>query len=1360
MHKFIVTKIGLLNFWLYDEEEYDFYGGNLILRGSNGSGKSVTMQSFIPLILDGNKAPDRLDPFGSKDRKIEDYIIGDSESLQKEEATSYLYMETFNQKENRYITIGLGFRGRKGKSVDSWGFALKDGKRINKDFFLYKDALNKVPLSKGELKSRLGESNEFTDITKDYKAMVNRLLFGFSNLDVYDEFIKLLLQLRSNKLSKDYKPTNLINVLNTVLQPLSEEDLRPLSEAIEEMNKTKERLEKLEKNSKILKEFLKSYNNYNQVMLTIKARNYKQSSDSYKKIKSEHNSLTEELSNLKSTLETQKQLYNETIQKIEIAKETKRQLDNTDLKNKIESLATLKENINNLNQKIEILNSKIDKSNEERITLNKKISDTESEEYKLRKELEEIAFDLKDLATETYFDEMIFFIDDLLNSLTENISFASIQMSLKSYQETINSILELLELENRIIMETESSQVELNKLVKQYEFLEKDLSNLEKSFNDNISKWEEDFANLKNIELVLSNQTKAEIYKIVNNTTIDNYQSDFKRVSKLYLDYGTYLKSNLISENLKLEHKQLTYQNDKNELQKQLEELKKQEDIELNNTDINIDAILNESNIKHISLYKCLEFKDNISEEAKNKIESNLLNLNILGAKIIGNEDLNKVKNLNTKILYLKESTYKKNNLLKYFNINLPNDSQIKKEQIEKILQSFSIDNDDLVSINEMGARIDILNTLPDSNYTQSFIGYFKRIELKNKKIKELEDKIESINKQITNLNNIISQNENKIALLEEEITKLPNIDGLNEIADTVKEKKLSLIWNDKNQKEIEKKLEEKNAEIKIIKEKILIKKKNINIPLNITSFKNTSDKVMAMQMSVNSLKTSYNNYQNKIELKLLLEEKINDLIDNIADIEADLSEKTQKLNINIANSKMIEELLNQKEYIEQRDKLVNIENDLRNYEKDEKNYNDSIIQLKTTLNLKEEKQKEIEKQVSTNASLMDIYEKIFIREYKLGYLYQDEIQNIDTTIKRVLNDNLEIKDTTPSNSLSKFYDSFHRYSLDLNDYSLKNVTLFNDNETDNEEFRSIFEENIRADVSAMYEGVKLNLIDLYAELQNEIENSKNLISKQDRQLFEDILLNTVGEKIRNRINSSNEWVSKINSIMSTMQENSALRFKLVWKSIQASNEDEIDTKEIVRILKLDPTLVKESDSEKLTNHFRSRIKKAEEQNFDSYISFFKIIEEVLDYRSWFTFKLEYQRSGEDYRELTDKTFSKFSGGERAKSMYIPLFASVYAKLNLARKNSLRLIALDEAFAGVDEENIREMFGILKYLDLNFVINSQALWGDYDTIENLSICELIRPNNSQTVTVERYRWNGKYKEIIEDRKKYNEELNA
>ena len=90
-----VSRIGLINFWLYDDEEFDFYDGKLLLRGTNGSGKSVTMQSFIPVILDGDKRPIRLDPFGTTDKHMEDYLLGPKDSVRKEEATGYLYMEVY-----------------------------------------------------------------------------------------------------------------------------------------------------------------------------------------------------------------------------------------------------------------------------------------------------------------------------------------------------------------------------------------------------------------------------------------------------------------------------------------------------------------------------------------------------------------------------------------------------------------------------------------------------------------------------------------------------------------------------------------------------------------------------------------------------------------------------------------------------------------------------------------------------------------------------------------------------------------------------------------------------------------------------------------------------------------------------------------------------------------------------------------------------------------------------------------------------------------------------------------------------------------------------------------------------------------
>ena len=450
MNNYKVSKIGLLNFWLYDEEEFDFYDGKLILRGTNGSGKSVTMQSFIPLILDGNKNPDRLDPFGSKERKIEDYILGDRDSIQKDEAISYLYMETYNKEEDKYITIGLGFRGQKGKGVESWGFALKDGKRIRKDFYLYKDPVNKLPLTKKELKSRLGEYNEFTEKVSDYKSMVNRLLFGFPTIDQYDEFIKLLLQLRSNKLSKDYKPTNLVTVLNTVLKPLSEEDLRPLSEAIEEMNKTKEKVSTLTKNSKSLKDFLKVYNNYNEALLVSKARKAIIHENIYNKAKTDYEDLENELNSLKEEYKSKTKRFTEVTNEIKIKEENINKLNSDEYKNKILSMDKLKNSINELQNKISRIKEELEKYESDTLKLKKDISSNEEETYLIQKEIDSLLIDLKDYASDIYFDELHYFIDQI-NSKTNNFETKGIDLSIKNYKKELQEILDLLDMEASIL---------------------------------------------------------------------------------------------------------------------------------------------------------------------------------------------------------------------------------------------------------------------------------------------------------------------------------------------------------------------------------------------------------------------------------------------------------------------------------------------------------------------------------------------------------------------------------------------------------------------------------------------------------------------------------------------------------------------------------------------------------------------------------------------------------------------------------------------------------------------------------------------------------------------------------------------
>ena len=101
------NKIGLINFWYYDEQEFPFVKGRMLLRGSNGSGKSVTMQSVVPLLLDGNMSPERLDPFGSRDRKMSSYLLEEDDG--REERTGYLYLELKRQNSDHQVAAIKGF---------------------------------------------------------------------------------------------------------------------------------------------------------------------------------------------------------------------------------------------------------------------------------------------------------------------------------------------------------------------------------------------------------------------------------------------------------------------------------------------------------------------------------------------------------------------------------------------------------------------------------------------------------------------------------------------------------------------------------------------------------------------------------------------------------------------------------------------------------------------------------------------------------------------------------------------------------------------------------------------------------------------------------------------------------------------------------------------------------------------------------------------------------------------------------------------------------------------------------------------------------------------------------------------------
>lgn len=263
--------------------------------------------------------------------------------------------------------------------------------------------------------------------------------------------------------------------------------------------------------------------------------------------------------------------------------------------------------------------------------------------------------------------------------------------------------------------------------------------------------------------------------------------------------------------------------------------------------------------------------------------------------------------------------------------------------------------------------------------------------------------------------------------------------------------------------------------------------------------------------------------------------------------------------------------------------------------------------------------------------------------------------------------------------------------------------------------------------------------------LRTQIEETELLIQKKDRELFENILSRTLSQQLTGRIRESREWIGSMSELMRQMDTSMALSFSLEWKPKTAENDQELDTRELEKLLLRDNEFLTIEDIERLAAHFRSKIR-AEKQKAEEaggVVNYMDLVRDALDYRRWFEFQMYYYRSQEGKKPLTNAAFNKFSGGEKAMAMYVPLFAAVNAQYQKAgNEDHPRIIALDEAFAGVDDKNISTMFELVDQLDFDYIMNSQALWGCYETVPELRISELLRPANSQVVTVVHYTWNG------------------
>lgn len=1345
------NKIGLINFWYYDEQEFPFVKGRMLLRGSNGSGKSVTMQSMVPLLLDGNMSPERLDPFGSRDRKMNSYLLEEDDG--REERTGYLYLEFKRQGSDTYLTIGMGIRARRGKNLDKWYFSLTDGRRVGKDFFLYKDTGEKVTLSKKELENRIGAGGRVIDRQADYMEYVNRQIFGFETVEEYKEMVDLLIQLRTPKLSKDFKPSVINDILSDSLQPLSDDDLRPMSEAIENMDTMNMNLKSRKEAKQAAEKIQAVFSKYNQKLLYEKADRYVQAEIKLENARIQQKEQEKKLSECNQSIEKLQAEHQELEVKHESMEKERESLNKSDAvalkRREAELTAELEGQQKNLREKQRFLDVKQEQYREAQ----DQIKAEEDRKYEKEKELEELIEEMQDEADTMAFEEHAFLKEELEKHPEEPYKFELHQQQFDYTKEKINEGTEILAETDRLDRQKDDLIKEREKRIRELDILQRKVLELEAIFVQTQNEWKEALYrwNGANQELVLEKELLREL-----SIFAESYEetSDFAEVRQKTAD--VWIRKNADIEALLSANKA-----EKETAEKELEEVKaeladwenqKEPQPERSEAVIRNRQRLDALGIPYQEFYKVIEFGDNLDEEDCNRLEEALMKMGILDALIIDEQYKEQVLHLEQgcEDHYLfsckngKKELQPEKSLLDILELNEEINDIFSNQRLTGILGSIAYENESIITVAEDGTyRMGVLAGTVTGEYEAGFLGTKAREKHRQVKINACRQKITELEEILQQLEEMYRKLSDRKDVLRQEYGNLPKDTDMREALRMMRAEERACEQIRRESDKLEEQIRELIEILKEKKKKALEIADSLYLTCSYEVFKEAKSAAEEYGKHLISLIAVREMFLRSLEYLKERKEHLEDLDADMEQIRYDLSKIQKEILRKTEEQTSIQEQLRLTDYEEIKDRLDACIKWLQEYPEKlrvcvsrQTHEEDEVGQL--TLRL-EESQKRIEEYENKTAYFSECYEQ----EKSLHYVkIPEEIAEDAGHIRDYLESEVKALDKdSVIRDLNKVY--FENRGF-LTDYHLMQNELFA--EAEQTEFPAK-----RLDISARYQGIKISFPSLLAHLEEDIEELENLIKDCDRELFEDILANTVSRKIRGKINASNTWVQKMNYLMNGMNTSSGLKLSLRWRSKTAEQEDQLDTKELVDLLKKDYRLMSEEEASRLSAHFRSKVTEARRNARDSagMISFYQIMKDTLDYRKWFEFQLFSQKNGERQKELTNSVFGTFSGGEKAMSMYVPLFSAVVAKYQGGREDAPRLISLDEAFAGVDNKNIRDMFRLMTEFEFDFIINSQVLWGDCDTLDALAIYQLIRPGNAKFVTVMPYLWNGHKKELLE-----------
>lgn len=1342
-----LNRVGLVNFWYYTQETFTFAEGHLLLRGTNGSGKSLTMQSLFPVLLDGDTSAYRLDSFGSRDRKMEDYLLGEKGVAKRDEGIGYLWLEVKREQREEYLTVGLGLQANRGGKLKKWYWSLENNQRIDFDFKLVEEPRKNeiLPLTRAKLKNQLVGKGQLFNQRIDYQSFVNQRIFNFASLEQFDELLNLLIQIRSPKLSKDFRPSVIYGILRNSLPQLKDDELQPLAKTIQQLDAHREHVTELKKEMKELKLFAKAYDRWQGNFLGQIQTRWQQLTKVQADLQQELATLQQAYSTKEATLKNNRQQFQKNQQELEQLALVIEQLSQHEGMDLVKQGVRLAQQLQRSEELLAQLKKDLKRKEEQLTTSQTQLAAQELQEADLLHELQGLVAD-----NQQYLPYMqLSLLDEAYSQkLFQGLTIAEQKYWLQQVTAKKDHFNQVLGSMKKLAADEEDLQGlerEIGQLQQKIDGLLREVQHWQQLRQGELEKWKQALDQWRLTAAFPLAATDYEHLLANLDTLLTAEEREEVLLAPLTDAYQRALKQKNLAM-VPLENQQAA---NRQQISTLVEEIRSWQGQKIPEPERSQARLANRENwspaIPYLLFYQSVDFLPAVPAALRNKLEGALHAAGILDG-VISQGALSLAADLKiTPQPQLFAETLSK--VLKV-SADVPS---VLVPEVTAILDS--------ICLGELG--VDTTSGAPliftdgtwqlaniegamVPNYQASFIGLSSQERFKKEQIARLNAEKEALQQQNVTIAAQLEQLKTDMIAMDTSYQARPR--GTEVFQTFIQQQTLNT-----QQQVFQQALTKQDEHAQVLREQIYQQRSTLT---SLTA----GDELILQPENYEEARRYTENYRlnlsDAFQVTLRRQhagEFIQTLRQNVADYQEDTQafwERQQEQQGTVASLKrqLVENKAQQQalDVAALQARLTQAITQQNHLKEDQL----TLMESRSTLDIQLTTQKVAIEQATTEMTrvsfLVEHWQVLYEKEWQRSGLDQPTL---------VTSNGLTIKELKrlEDEVVQKFgfmADQLQRYNPQL--ITVTGLPLTAEVE---EQLAELPYYNNHREPRFVLNRQELTVAELLALLSENQVTAQNLLQAEDDQLFRQVILESVGKYLRSRITQAEKWVQQMNELLGMRKNSSGLSLSIYWKPRPADSAADLSTVELVRLLQKPTELLAPQDQEALSRHFQEKVRFAQEQlenNEEGQSTLFQAISLVLDYRDWFDFELKFKRSNEGYpwQPLTDRRFNQFSGGEKAVAMYLPLFAAASSRYRDAGAACPQVITLDEAFAGIDEENIADLFAACQQLDFNYVMNSQALFGDYATVSSLAIYELMRPQNAPFVDVIHYHWNGAEKRLV------------